>query len=162
MAGYEIVGAKGIDIDPQELVRTLRTIDHGEVLVIDADVVCGREHLQSAVEHAERSINAGTNSCKDMAMETMLFVSGERQISKAQEKMSPKAGSQRFALVLFDANVTDVLELSWLVRDDSVLECTRAKAVSFGISKTELETAGEDKAQDLVLERVVFVEIAKR
>jgi KEOPS complex subunit Cgi121 len=162
MANVSVIGARGGPIDARGLLDRLRGLGRGEVLVMDADMVCGREHLLSAVEHATRSFANSSNSCKDMAMETMLFASGERQISKAQEKMTPKSGSERFAVVLFDAPTDEVLRLASLVRDDSVLDCSSVKATNFGITRCELETAGEDRAADLVLERVAFVEIAKR
>ncbi len=162
MSEVYFVGARSAGVVPEKLLQSLRGLSEGEVLAMDADKVCGREHLLSAVEHAIRSFANGTNSCKDMAMETMLFASGERQISKAQEKMSPKAGARRLALVVFDAPVAEVLFRAGLKRDDALLECSRQKALALGIEKKELETVGEERAADLVLERVAFVEIAKR
>ncbi|MDD1770023.1 MAG: hypothetical protein LUO79_02960 [Methanomassiliicoccales archaeon] len=162
MSDVSVIGARGGPIEARGLLHRLKGLGRGEVLVMDADVVCGREHLLSAVEHANRSFANSSNSCKDIAMETMLFASGERQISKAQEKMAPKKGSERFAIVLFDSPTDEVLRLASLERDDSVLDCTPEKAANFGITRRELETIGEDRAADLVLERVAFVEIAKR
>lgn len=156
------MGARGGPIDPKRLLEKLKVHGRGEVLVMDADMVCGREHLLSAVTHAARSFARGSNSCNDMAMETMLFASGERQISKAQRKMAPKENSERLALVLFDSSEEESLRLASLVRDDSVLACTPDKVIAFGITRRELDTAGEGHAADLVLERVAFVEIAKR
>jgi KEOPS complex subunit Cgi121 len=161
MANVDIIGARAGD-GPDEVLDKMRKLGLGGVLVLDADAVCGRQHMESAVEHARRSFAYGTNSCKGIAMETMLFASGERQISKAQEKMSPKPGTTRLALVLFDASAEEALGAAMLERDDSVLECTASKATAFGITREELDTAGRALAQDLVLERVAFVEIAKR
>jgi tRNA threonylcarbamoyladenosine modification (KEOPS) complex Cgi121 subunit len=95
-------------------------------------------------------------------METMLYASGERQISKAQEKMRVKAGSERVALVLFGAGKREALRAAGLEEDDSVLECDRRKLAHFGIEPKELETVPPGKDVDLVLERVASVEILKR
>ncbi len=162
MADFEIVGAKGQIADAKELVRRLQSLKEGQVLALNADLVCGREHLESAVHHALRSFQRESNSCNTIMMETLLFASGERQISKAQEKMSPTTGESRVALVLFGASGQEALRASHLERDDAVLACSDKKVRGFGIGEKELEAVGPERAQDLVLERVAFVEIAKR
>ncbi len=162
MADFEIIGAKGQIADAKELVRRLQSLKEGQVLALNADLVCGREHLESAVHHALRSFHRKSNSCNTIMMETLLFASGERQISKAQQKMSPTAGESRVALVLFGASREETLRASHLERDDSVLACSEMKVRNFGIGDKELEAAGPGMGQDLVLERVAFVEIAKR
>lgn len=162
MTGYEIVGGRGRAIEPDRLLGQLMSLKHGRVLVLDAGMVCGREHLESAVEHAMRAFERGTNSANDVMMETMLYASGERQIAKAREKMSLKEGSKSVALVLFGAHKDDVLLITGLEKDESVLACTEEKLIRFGIGPQELQAAPPGKAKDLVLERVAFVEILKR
>ncbi len=162
MAEVSVIGARCGRAEARSVLERLKDVDGGSVLVLDADVVCGRDHILSAVRHAERSFANSSNSCKDIAMETMLFASGERQISRAKEKMSPKEGSERLALVLFGVPPDAATGRASLTRDDSVLDCTPEKAARFGISHREIETVGEAQAADLVLERVAFVEIAKR
>jgi tRNA threonylcarbamoyladenosine modification (KEOPS) complex Cgi121 subunit len=95
-------------------------------------------------------------------VETVLFASGERQISKALKKVGLRAGAERVALVLFE--VTDVpaaLEALGLARDDEVIAPSREKAVRFGITEAELEAVPPDKYQELVLERVAFAGLPK-
>jgi KEOPS complex subunit Cgi121 len=162
MSEFEIVGGRGKIIDPNQLLGRLKSVKGGRVLALDAGMVCGREHLESAVEHALRAFDRGTNSANDIMMETMLYASGERQISKAREKMSLKEGSKGVALVLFGAHKDEVLLVSGLEEDESVLECKVDKLVRFGIEPQELDAVPPGKAKDLVLERVAFVEIMKR
>lgn len=162
MIDFEIVGARGAIADPSSLLAKLQSVKRGQVLALDADLVCGREHLETAVEHAGRSFQRGTNSANNMMMETMLFASGERQISKAREKMGLKDGTERIALVLFGTRKDEVFSVSGLEEDGSVLECTEAKLSRFGIDPKELRAVPAEKRKDLVLERVAFVEILKR
>jgi KEOPS complex subunit Cgi121 len=162
MSEFEIVGGRGKIIDPNQLLGRLKSVKGGRVLALDAGMVCGREHLESAVEHALRAFDRGTNSANDIMMETMLYASGERQISKAREKMSLKEGSESVALVLFGAHKDEALLVSELEEDESVLECKVDKLVRFGIEPQELDAVPPGKAKDLVLERVAFVEIMKR
>ena len=162
MSEYEIVGARGKGIDPDQLLGRLQTVKGGQVLALDAGMVCGREHLESAVEHALRAFDRGSNSANDIMMETMLFASGERQISKAREKMGLRASSERVALVLFGAHKDEVLFVTSLEEDEGALECTEEKLLRFGIEGSELRAVPQGKGKDLVLERVAFVEILKR
>jgi len=134
----------------------------GQVLAMKAEMVCGREHLESAVEHATRAFHRGTNSANNIMMETMLYASGERQISKARDKMGVDHETCSVALVLFGAEPATVLQIVGLERDDSVLEASEQKLLGFGIGRKELDMVPVEKRPDLVLERVAFVEILKR
>lgn len=145
--------------DPPRMLEALRAL--GEGAAVDADLVCGRDHLQSAAMHALRSFDRGANACSTLGMETVLYASGERQISKALVKMGLRPGAERVALALFDADADAVLQTLGLRRDDAVLEPSVEKAKRFGISEAELRAVPPDRYPDLVLERVAFVDLAK-
>ena len=162
MDGVQIQGAKGRISDPARAVAALQSLPDELVLAMDADMVCGRAHLESAVSHAIRAFKQGGNACNNIAMETLLFASGERQISKAQQKMGLKEGTSNIALISFRGGVDDAMRALHLEPDDSALDCSKEKAIRFGIEAREIGTAGPERAQDLVLERVAFVEIIKR
>lgn len=162
MAEITVLGAKGRISDPQALVERLQSMKEGQALAMDAGMICGREHLASAVEHAMRAFQRGTSSANNIMMETMLFASGERQISKARDKMGAKQGDCSVALVLFGADPATVLQIIGLQRDDAVLEPSEQKLLAFGIGRRELDMVLDEQRPDLVLERVAFVEILKR
>jgi KEOPS complex subunit Cgi121 len=162
MADYTVLGARGRISDPQILVDRLQSMKQGQALAMDAEMVCGKEHLASAVEHAMRAFHRGTSSANNIMMETMLYASGERQISKARDKMGVKPGGRSVALVLFGADPSTVLQITGLERDDTVLEASEEKLLAFGIGRRELDMMPEDQRADLVLERVAFVEVLKR
>lgn len=162
MVKIDVLGVRGLVQDPKLFISSLQAIDGGEGLALDADMICGRAHLVSASMHASRAFERGVNASTSIAMETMLYASGERQISKANKKMGIKVGSERIALVLF--NVPDpqkVLRQYHLERDDSVLEASVEKALRFGISHEEMRAVPADRYEDLVLERVAFVGLQK-
>lgn len=136
-----------------------------DIVLLDADLICGVDHLGSAVLHARRAFERGTNAANTLGMEVILYASGEKQISKAKRKMGLHQGTERVALVVLDPENADldlVLRQLELRRDDSLLECSLEKAAAFGIERTELETVGENMLIDLVLEKVAFVEMLKR
>jgi tRNA threonylcarbamoyladenosine modification (KEOPS) complex Cgi121 subunit len=43
-----------------------------------------------------------------------------------------------------------------------VLDASVEKALRFGVERKEIDTLGPDRASDLVLERIAFVDILKR
>ncbi|MGD0818575.1 MAG: KEOPS complex subunit Cgi121 [Methanomassiliicoccales archaeon] len=162
MSSVLILGARGEACSASDFMAQIQSLPC-DVLPLDADVVCSMAHLEAAVIHAKRAMEQGTNASATVSMETMLFASGERQISKAKEKMGAKNGMRHFALVLFDCDdPSDILRRLKLIRDDQVLLPSREKAIGFGIESSELESVPERQAADLVLERVAFVEILKR
>lgn len=134
-----------------------------EVVLLDADKVCGVDHLLSAVLHARRAFERGENASNTLSMEVILYASGERQISKAKKKMGLHQGTERVAVVLLTSDDADgVLSDLGLVRDDSLLDCTPEKGEAFGVERAELETLGGSYLQELVLEKVAFVDLLKR
>ncbi|OPY32492.1 MAG: Kinase binding protein CGI-121 [Methanomassiliicoccales archaeon PtaU1.Bin124] len=160
---HHLIGCVGQVDDPAALLDSLRARGKGEVLCLNADMVCGREHIASAVDHADRAFRYGTNSSDVLAMEIMLYASGEKQLAKARERMGPKKGTERLALVCLVKPLTDEdLGSLGLKRDDSVLEFSIGKAKAMGVSEEEIASMPEHLAPDLVLERVAFVETLKR
>ncbi len=162
MVKIDVLGVRGEISDTEVLVRSLQHVDGGEGLAMDADMICGRDHLASAVMHATRAFERGDNVSSSIAGETILYASGERQISKAVKKMGVKIGTQRMAVVLFGVeNPVKVLEDLQFERDDDVLEASVEKALRFGISHDEIRAVPADMVEDLVLERVAFVGLQK-
>ncbi len=162
MVKIDILGVRGQVQDTKVFISALQSIGGGEGLALDADMICGRDHLISATMHAKRAFERGVNASTNLAMETMLYASGERQISKATRKMGLKVGCERIALVLFNVqDLQKVLRDHSLERDDAVLEASVEKALRFGISHEELRAVPADRFEDLVLERVAFVGLHK-
>ena len=162
MSSVFILGARGEAYSASDFMLQVQSLPC-DVLPMDADMVCGKDHLEAAVIHAKRAMEQGTNASATLSMETMLFASGERQISKAKEKMGVKNGMRHFALVLFDCDdPSEVLRRLKMIKDDLLLLPSREKAMAFGIESGELGSVPDWQAADLVLERVAFVEILKR
>lgn len=157
MKNISVVGAEG-DCDVESLKENLQKIG---VLGVDAQVVCGKEHLIAAANYAAKSFSNKKNICATLAMETMLYASGERQISKASEKMSIK-NSKSIALVIFDQDADAVLDDLKLNRNDSLIEASDDKLIRYGISKKEIESVPEHKKYDLVLEHVAFATLRNK
>ena len=156
----EILGARGTPADPDARLATAKRL--GMLQLLDARLVCGRDHLVSAAEHAERAMREGTNVAKSLAVEFVVYASGERQIADALAKVGIRKDTTEFAVVLFGGgDSAAVLRALALTRDDSVLESNRQKLAAFGISDVEIASVPPDRVSDLVLERVALVDLLK-
>jgi tRNA threonylcarbamoyladenosine modification (KEOPS) complex Cgi121 subunit len=145
-------------LEDQVAVAKERRVD---LLVLRGDLVFGQDHIRAGLHHARKAIREGTNSSDSLTMETLLYVSGERQLGSAIKKMA--VGPSTTDLVVTQLSPGDYPEGDgW-----SVLPTVRAPAdwyalVRFGITEEELATVPQEKWTDLVLERVAAVDITKR
>ncbi len=132
---------------------------------LDADRVLGKEHIYSAIEHAHRAFKRKENISETLAMEILIYASGEPQIKNALAKIGLTDGCERIAIITGGTMDTKALHALIvhlnLVRDDEVLEFNEIKAREFGINETEIAAVEKNKVMDLILERVAMVEVRK-
>lgn len=164
--------------DVDAVVAELAAIgdEHGcTVQAFDARYLVGHEHLERAVELADRAIERGENVARDRGVEILLYAAGRRQIDDALA-MGVEAGEQDVA-VLIDggdaedaeaevreadaaAAVRDALELD----DRPTLGVEHADAALirefFDVSEAELAATDAELA-DIVLERVALLDVEK-
>lgn len=133
-----------------------------EVLAADARAVIGRDHLESAICHAERARNEDRMASRSLDIETLLYLSGRRQVVDAIRVAGLRKGTREIALVLWNTQEMDgfLRALGW-TRDDTVLKARGKSLELLGIHELEQETAGEAAAADLALERVALLDILK-
>ena len=132
-----------------------------QVLVLKGDLVFGSDHVRSAFYHARKAIEEGRNASDSIAMETLLYSSGERQLSAAIKKMSVDKETESVAVVnLSGAHLKPGQDWREMPRIPSAVD--PADLRRFGISDSELGTVSEERAVELVLERVAAVDILKK
>ncbi len=162
---YTVAGARGEVGRVEDFVRRLQ--QESEMLGItaqafDANMIFGEDHIFSAYEHAERAFARGSNVASDFMVEVLVYAAGERQISKALQKVGVKDGQERLVLLTgSEEHLDELLKSLGLIRDDRVIQGEREFLREFGISEKELQTVTPEKAFDLVLERVALVELLK-
>ena len=157
--GVQVVGARGHPGHPDTRLAVARGFR--DLQILDARLVCGLDHLVSAAEHAERAMRQGTNASKALAVEFVVYASGERQIADALAKMGIRDDTTEFAVIVFGGDPAKALEALRLTRDDAVLAATPAKLRAFGLSEAELASVPPHRQADLVLERVALVDLLK-
>lgn len=149
---FDVIGIRG-PAPFGDIVSHFTSIG-GDVVLLDPDMVAGRDHALSAAIHAERAFREGTNRSKTLPTEIILYCAWERQIGKAMARMRPKENRDEYVAVLMDVDDPRLDEIG-MVRDDSLAEVTPEKADMLGLGKGLLSP--EDEA----VENVAIVELLK-
>jgi len=142
------------------------------IQVFNADMIYGKNHIISSVEHAKRAMNSKTNTTNSLGMEILLYASGERQLKLAIPKMGVKKGQSNIAFVFLSFNKKikvkmidhlsdEILKLLSFYRNDAILDGNKSVLKRFGIDETEISTVSKDKYGDLILEKIAMVDIIK-
>ena len=143
---------------------------HVHIQVLDAEMICGLIHLESAIIHSLRTKSENRMTTQSIEMETLLYASGERQLTHAIPKIGIKKGDQSIAVIILNDNhskekIADIVMLFekefHFQRDSSVLEPTIEKIKRWGFSKTQIDTISKKEYEDLILEKIAFVDIIK-
>lgn len=171
IAGFDNV--KIVDLEKLLRVAGKEKSARVEVQFFDAKLVATWEHLYFAAMNALVAFKNRENISKNLAMESLLYASAQRQIRKAVELMGIQPLSSSVAVLVIGKRPGDVkTELSRIStyidgrRDDTVLELSVEKMrliqEAFEISETEFEAVAEEggleKALvDLVTERMALL-----
>ncbi len=166
------IGAIGIITDINKYISHLEQVSKRyqiELQIINAAYVYGKDHLQSAVTHAQRAFKQKRNSCKTLAMEIMLYASGERQIQKALPKIGIAQTTKEFAIIILHKKKIDINKLKKEIADttnllftDAVLGGSKETINRWGFTQKEMQTVPEYKYGDLILEKVALVDVIKK
>jgi KEOPS complex subunit Cgi121 len=173
--GYfaEFTGFRGVAFQKAEsyLKAYRKQAQNVELQFFDADHIATDEHLYFAVLNALQAFKAKTNCSKSVAMESMLYASAQRQISKAIEHIGVKPESCNLAVVIVaedekqvEKQLKELTEYFGCSPDGNVLQLTEQKIqkikAAFQVTETELATqkALQEKALvDLVIERMALL-----
>lgn len=166
---YKIIGAKANISNIDEFLEEINSFCKEKSLVIQAfnsEIIFGEKHLISAFEHAKRAFEHKTNTTNSLAMEILLYASGERQLKLAIPKMGVKKGQLGVVFILVGDKITDriideLFEKLSLKRDDKVLQGDINTLKKFGLKESQIKTVSKDKYGDLILEKIALVDIIK-
>ena len=132
------------------------------IQAFDADYVAGREHLESAVAHANRAFERGENVARDRAVEILLYAAGRRQIDQALT-MGVSEGEQNVVVVVDGEREQSAADaVSELLTPAETLGTPNRDSMFefFDVSEREVATTTASFT-DLVCERVALLEVEK-
>lgn len=144
-----------------------------EVQFFDARYVVTWQHLYFAALNALKAFANEENISKSLAMETMLYGSAQRQITKAVKLLGIKPKASEIGLLIIGDNFRNVESALSTVSanakaqpDDRVLELSDEKKKTiqkvYGISDTEVDAISnkdglEETLTDLIIERMALL-----
>jgi KEOPS complex subunit Cgi121 len=168
----KIIGARGNIKDIDVFLRKVENFSNKNNFTIqafNAEMIFGKDHIISAVEHAKRSIERKTNTTNSLEKEILLYASGDRQLKLAIPKMGVTKGNGKIAFVFVNNEkseipnqiTNDFLSSLNLEVDDKVLDGNIETLRKFGIKDNEIDTITEEKYGFIILEKVAMVDILK-
>ncbi|MEM3695202.1 MAG: KEOPS complex subunit Cgi121 [Candidatus Bathyarchaeia archaeon] len=169
-----IAGLKGAKIeDTEKFLKRFSKENLVEIQFFNACFVAGWQHVYFAVLNALTAFKNKRNISKNLAIETILYASAQRQIRKALENLGIKPKTMELALIIvgeeprtLKSALNAIIRAAKAKRDDTVLELTDEKIAGirkiFGISDLELEAVmkkGDLKKAlaDIVIERMALL-----
>jgi KEOPS complex subunit Cgi121 len=173
---YTIVAGTVSITRVDDFLDLLRDIAHKHDVTIqamDAELIAGEEHVQSAVKKAVRAMESNKSITNDLGLEILLYAAGKRQIDRALA-MGVSEGQMKVVLVIVaprGGNVEGAAEKVKRIigiKEEPVEELdllNRDKREKlkhfFGITEEETSAVGEKKLKLLVLERVALLDVLK-
>jgi len=159
---HSVAGVRAQVSDPEAVIRETHRwgkAHAAEALLADARVVFGADHLETAARHAERARDSSSMITRSVAMESLLYLSGQSQVSEAIGMAGIRVGSTSVAICVFGSiGVDDLIEALGWTRDDNVLDAQGKSLRALGISSAEEATVSEDARRDLALERTALLD----
>ncbi|MGM0770822.1 MAG: KEOPS complex subunit Cgi121 [Halobacteriota archaeon] len=134
---------------------------------INADMVAGREHVDSAIRKAMRAMDNGTNVANDLGVEIMRYASGKRQIGEAFSIGLTEGQMNALFIIIGETASVDaaVTDLSGSIDTSPLIAYSDTKkdalVSQFSITENEIAAVGDEKIPELVLERVALVDVLK-
>lgn len=179
---YKFVGVAGIrEINPFDIKTLLEKITkignekNITIQVFDSELIATWEHLFFSAHHAVKAFLHSYNISKSLAIESLIYASGQRQIKLALKVLGLKSETKHSALLIIGHSPDGIERVAAAVHkelggilDINVLEVDNSKFYkimkNFGISDLELDalisknTWDERKAAlvKLILERLTF------
>lgn len=99
--------------NPQKTLERLRqTFPEAQVQLVKADLIAGREHLLFAARNALQAFKGRNRRAKSLAVELLLYISCQRQISKAISVLGVGPGDQRVIILGLSGSRSVLEELS--------------------------------------------------
>jgi KEOPS complex subunit Cgi121 len=151
LLGFRDVHIASIDV----FLTQLRRVAPIPLQVFDAAVIASQQHLLFATLNALTAFEQGQRISENLAVEILLYASGQRQISKAIELMGVKPTTATIAVAFLTATPDDAETMEAKltqaipgVRDDRVLAFQAGKVErvinAFAVTDRELAAVADD------------------
>jgi tRNA threonylcarbamoyladenosine modification (KEOPS) complex Cgi121 subunit len=170
----EITGFRNVSFEQAEAyLKANRKEAQQKVWIqfFNADLIATQEHLYFAVLSALTAFKNCNNLSKNLAVETMLYASSQRQIQKAIQAVGLKPGLSEVAVVIISEDAELIAsalnDLSGYLQAkpcDAVLDLTPKKSdqikQAFNITPSMIEATSKNRQKNLALVDLVIEQVA--
>ncbi|HJJ90523.1 MAG TPA: KEOPS complex subunit Cgi121 [Methanocorpusculum sp.] len=144
-------------------INTIAKKTTSTIVLFNARKIAGYSHIYSAILHAKRSYTSKKPISRTLAMEILLYASGQRQCSLALQFGLHKGKNVLF-VVIIDGKGTKAQELlnEIILPEKHGVHASQAVLMKdFGITKEELQVVGKNRIDELIIERIALVDVYK-
>jgi len=152
--GWHVVfaGFKNVNISDTNILlsKIRKEASNCQVQIFDAEMIAGLDHLYFSVVNALKAVDSGNKISDSLAMEILLYASGQHQIDKAIRMLGVKPGSSQIVVIILsktkEKSMRAMLKISKVIggeQNDEVIDITDEKfqklKSAFEVSDAELE-----------------------
>jgi KEOPS complex subunit Cgi121 len=142
-------------------LRDLQASSGFTIQAVDAGKVASERHLTFAVKKALLAFREGRNVAKDLGVEILRYIAGDRQIERAFA-FGLSESTERIAVIMVRVQPGEEWPDTSALLEVDGMGCSstdESLRSSFDIPEEEIRAAGEGRIPDLVLERVALVDV---
>jgi len=165
---YSIKMAKlRIDSVPRVLheIREIAESLDLRIICMNAEMMAGYRHAESAVRHALRAEREGTLTARNLEMEVLLYVCGQRQTGIGMN-FGLMEGDMIAWVAIVPSSDEGWKKLSGMIDVIPGEERVPEERIPllkelYGITEEEIDSVGAERIEELVIERTALLEILK-
>ena len=137
--------------------EALKALLRPELALVDAKAVCGVLHLRQAAELAQRAHTGGYALSHSRASEVLLYLTGQRQVSRAIDRAGLTPVTEAVAWVAFGEPPAELADQ--VTDDESVLSVDGFDYRAFGLPQGALDANPAERWPKLVLTRCALLPV---
>ena len=161
---------------PKQLLLTLRkALGNSPLQILDATFIAGSNHALFATLNALNAFKQGNNLSSHIEVEVLLYLSAQRQISKAIELIGVKTHTRHLVVMFLTSNREEAQRLELILqqsvsgqRDDSIIALDENKRVplmqAFNITPVQIQATtkqGLEALEALIIEKSAMLAVNK-
>ena len=137
--------------------EALRELLGPRLALADAHAVCGTLHLRQAAELAQRAHDGGYALSHTRASEVLLYLTGQRQVSRAIARAGLSPETETVGWVAFGKPPPELAGL--VAEDERVLDGEDFDYRAFGLPQAALDANTRERWPELVLTRCALLPV---
>ena len=161
---------------PEQLLSSLRkTLGNIPLQLLDATFIAGTNHALFATLNALNAFKQGNNLSSHIEVEVLLYLSAQRQISKAIELIGVNTQTRHIVVILLSSNREEAQRLELILqqslfgqRDDSIINLDENKRTplmqAFNITPVQIQATtkqGLEALEALIIEKSAMLAVSK-